>query len=108
MNKPVMPVSSLSAESTDANPLDRDYRLAASRLFRRRLRRYAEPRAVLRRRMSSPIPCATNDPWLTGGDRLGQDHRLPRTRLGLGLGVAESMDTAQRGNGAGLADLAGS
>ena len=34
------------------------------------------------------------------GDRLGRDHRVPQAYLwSLGLGVAEAMDTAQRGMG---------
>jgi hypothetical protein len=32
-------------------------------------------------------------------DRLGQHHRLPQRLWGMGLGVAEAMDTAQRGMG---------
>ena len=39
-----------------------------------------------------------------GGDRLGRNHRcIGATSWSLGLGVAEAMDTAQRGTGLDLA-----
>ncbi len=50
--------------------------------------------------MSSPIRFADNDPWLDAGDRLGARRIAFRHYLwDLGLGVAEAMDTAQRGMG---------
>ena len=47
-------------------------------------------------------PLADGDPWLDAGDRLGHDDRASATISGIsGLGVAEAMDTAQRGMGLG-------
>ena len=38
------------------------------------------------------------DPWRAGG-RLGRDAGVPPSSLGLGLKIAEAMDTSQRGMG---------
>ena len=52
-------------------------------------------------------PLAAVDPWL-GARSTGTPPSPTGQRLwSLGLGVAEAMDTAQRGMGPGLADLAG-
>ena len=45
-------------------------------------------------------PLADSDPWLDAGDRLGARRSPTAHHLwDLGLGVAEAMDTAQRGMG---------
>jgi hypothetical protein len=58
----------------------------------------------MRRRMSWPIRWRSSDPWLTPA--IDWDRTLTfRHRLwDLGLGVAEAMDTAQRGMGLGWAE----
>ena len=49
MNKPVLPMSSLSLKLPTADRSIETYRLAASRTFPGKARRHAEPRGVLGR-----------------------------------------------------------
>ena len=49
--------------------------------------------------MWSPIRCADNDPWLDTAIDWDATIAFRRHLWSLGLGVAEAMDTAQRGMG---------
>ena len=49
--------------------------------------------------MSSPIRLANNDPWLTPAIDWDTTLKFRHRLWDLGLGVAEAMDTAQRGMG---------
>ena len=53
-------------------------------------------------------PLADRDPWLEAAIDWDTTMNFRRHVWSLGLGVAEAMDTAQRGMGHGLADLAAS
>src|SRR6202049_3393312 len=98
MNKPVLPKSSLSLKFAAADRSIETYRLAASRTFPAKLQ------GTLNRVAFSAVhvvadPFADVDPWLRApidGDRTiaFREHVWD-----LGLGVAEAMDTAQRGMG---------
>src|ERR1700748_2487749 len=98
MNKPVMPVSSLSLKLPTACGKVETYRLAASRSFPAKLdgtlNRVAFSAAHV---VSNPL--ADVDPWLTAAVDWDRTIAFREHVWDLGLGVAEAMDTAQRGMG---------
>src|SRR6201988_5167747 len=98
MNKPVPPMSSLSLRLSRAGrPLEK-YRLAASRTFPAKLE------GTLNRVAFSAVhvvadPFADIDPWLSAAVDWDKTIAFREHVWDLGLGVAEAMDTAQRGMG---------
>ncbi|WP_440638443.1 dihydrodipicolinate synthase family protein [Bradyrhizobium sp. PUT101] len=98
MNKPVLPMSSLSLKLPKADRSIETYRLAASRTFPARLE------GPLNRIAFSAVhtvadPFADNDPWLSVAVDWDKTIAFREHVWDLGLGVAEAMDTAQRGMG---------
>ncbi|MCW5704435.1 MAG: dihydrodipicolinate synthase family protein [Bradyrhizobium sp.] len=98
MNKPVLPMSSLSLNLPTADRRIETYRLAASRTFPARLE------GALNRVAFSAVhvvadPRADNDPWLSAAIDWDRTIAFREHVWNLGLGVAEAMDTAQRGMG---------
>jgi len=98
MNKPVMPVSSLSVRLPTANRSIETYRLAASRVFPAKLEGTLNRVAFSAAHVVAD-PLADNDPWLTSAIDWDRTIAFREHLWGLGLGVAEAMDTAQRGMG---------
>src|SRR6202040_2959915 len=98
MNKPVLPKSSLSLKLPKADRGIETYRLAASRTFPSRLEgtlnRVAFPAAH-----GVADPFADVDPWLNAAIDWDRTIAFREHVWDLGLGVAEAMDTAQRGMG---------
>jgi len=98
MNKPVLPVSSYQLKLPTANRRIETYRLAASRTFpsklQGRLNRVAFSAAHV---VSDPL--ADVDPWLSAAVDWDRTIAFREHVWDLGLGVAEAMDTAQRGMG---------
>src|SRR5260370_21243811 len=98
MNKPVLPGSSLSLKLPSANRAIETYRLAASRTFPSKLE------GTLNRVAFSAAhvvvdPLADADPWLSAAIDWDRTIVFREHIWDLGLGVAEAMDTAQRGMG---------
>jgi hypothetical protein len=98
MNKPVLPISSLSLKLPKADRSIETYRLAASRIFPAKLE------GALNRIAFSAVhtvvdPFADNDPWLSAAVDWDKTIAFREHVWDLGLGVAEAMDTAQRGMG---------
>ncbi|MBW7961007.1 dihydrodipicolinate synthase family protein [Bradyrhizobium sp. BR 10261] len=98
MNKSVQPVSSLSLKLPKADRSIETYRLAASRTFPAKLE------GPLNRIAFSAVhtvadPFADNDPWLSVAVDWDKTIAFREHVWDLGLGVAEAMDTAQRGMG---------
>ncbi|MET4373598.1 hypothetical protein ABIA99_006322 [Bradyrhizobium sp. LB12.1] len=103
MNKPVLPkpvpsTSSLSLKLPKADRSIETYRLAASRTFPAKLE------GPLNRIAFSAVhtvvdPFADNDPWLSVAVDWDKTIAFREHVWDLGLGVAEAMDTAQRGMG---------
>src|SRR5438067_6247716 len=98
MDKPVPPISSLSLKLPKTDRSIETYRLAASRSFPARLD------GVLNRFAFSAVhtvvdPFADNDPWLSAAVDWDKTIAFREHVWDLGLGVAEAMDTAQRGMG---------
>src|SRR5215472_8108574 len=98
MNKPVLPGSSLSLKLPKADRSIETYRLAASRTFPSKLE------GTLNRVAFSAVhtvtdPLADNDPWLSAAVDWDKTIAFREHVWDLGLGVAEAMDTAQRGMG---------
>ncbi|KJC33340.1 dihydrodipicolinate synthase family protein [Bradyrhizobium sp. LTSP857] len=98
MNKPVLQMSSLSLKLPKADRLIETYRLAASRIFPAKLE------GTLSRIAFSAVhtvvdPFADNDPWLSAAVDWDKTIAFREHVWDLGLGVAEAMDTAQRGMG---------
>src|SRR6476659_6435768 len=98
MNKPVLPISSLSLKLPKADRSIETYRLAASRTFPAKLE------GPLNRIAFSAVhtvadPFADNDPWLSVAVDWDKTIAFREHVWDLGLGVAEAMDTAQRGMG---------
>ncbi|MBV8927319.1 MAG: dihydrodipicolinate synthase family protein [Bradyrhizobium sp.] len=98
MNKPVMPMSSLSLKLPKADGSIETYRLAASRTFPAKLE------GALNRIAFSAVhtvanPLADVDPWLSAAVDWDRTIAFREHVWDLGLGVAEAMDTAQRGMG---------
>src|SRR6201994_1159187 len=98
MNKPVLPMSSLSLKLPKADGSIENYRLAASRTFPAKLE------GTLNRIAFSAVhtvanPLADVDPWLNAAVDWDKTIAFREHVWDLGLGVAEAMDTAQRGMG---------
>src|SRR5579883_1217259 len=98
MNRPVPPMSSLSLKLPKADGALETYRLAASRSFP------AELAGTLNRVAFSAAhtvanPLADVDPWLSAAVDWDKTIAFREHVWDLGLGVAEAMDTAQRGMG---------
>src|ERR1700687_2122007 len=98
MNKPVLPKSSLSLKLPAADRSIETYRLAAARTFPAKLQ------GTLNRVAFSAAhvvcdPLADLDPWLTAAMDWDRTIAFREHVWDLGLGVAEAMDTAQRGMG---------
>ena len=98
MNKPVMPVSSLSLKLPTADGGMETYRLAASRSFPDKLEGPLNRVAFSAAHVVSN-PLADVDPWLTAAVDWDKTVAFRERVWDLGLGVAEAMDTAQRGMG---------
>src|SRR3982075_2237749 len=98
MNKPVLPVSSLSLKLPNADRSVETYRLAASRTFPSKLEGTFN-RVVLSAAHVVADPLADVDPWLSAAIDWDRTIAFREHVWDLGLGVAEAMDTAQRGMG---------
>src|SRR6266436_5862176 len=98
MNKPVLPASSLALKLPTANGGMETYRLAASRVFPARLEGTLNRVAFSAADMMAD-PLAANDPWLSAAIDWDRTIAFREHIWDLGLGVAEAMDTAQRGMG---------
>jgi hypothetical protein len=108
MNKPVLPNSSSSNSSLSMSSLslrlpraDRsieNYRLAASRTFPAKLEGTLNRIAFSAAHVVAD-PLADVDPWLTAAVDWDRTIAFREHIWDLGLGVAEAMDTAQRGMG---------
>ncbi|MBN8974675.1 MAG: dihydrodipicolinate synthase family protein [Rhizobiales bacterium] len=98
MNKPVLSTSSLSLSLPRVDRSLESYRLNASRSFPAKfngsLNRIAFSAAHV---VADPL--ADNDPWLTTAIDWDRTIAFREHVWDLGLGVAEAMDTAQRGMG---------
>src|SRR3989440_9250549 len=98
MNKPVLPVSSLSLKLPKADRSIETYRLAASRTFPSKLEGTLNRVAFSAAHVVSD-PLADVDPWLSSAIDWDKTIAFREHVWDLGLGVAEAMDTAQRGMG---------
>src|SRR3954447_3372822 len=101
MNKPVLPTSSSSSLSLQLPKADRSvetYRLAASRTFPAKLAGTLNRVAFSAAHVVAD-PLAEVDPRLTAAIDWDRTIAFREHIWGLGLGVAEAMDTAQRGMG---------
>lgn len=98
MNKPVLPKSSLSLKLPAADRSIETYRLAASRTFPAKLQG-ALNRVAFSAAHVVCDPLADLDPWLTAAIDWDRTIAFREHVWDLGLGVAEAMDTAQRGMG---------
>ncbi len=98
MNKPVLPVSSLSLKLPNADRSIETYRLAASRTFPSKLEDTLNRVAFSAAHVVAD-PLADVDPWLTSAVDWDRTIAFREHVWDLGLGVAEAMDTAQRGMG---------
>jgi len=98
MNKPVQPMSSLSLRLPKADGGIETYRLAASRTFPAKLEGTLN-RVAFSAAHVVANPLADVDPWLTAAVDWDRTIAFREHVWDLGLGVAEAMDTAQRGMG---------
>ena len=98
MNKPVLPMSSLSLRLPNADGGIETYRLAASRTFPAKLEGTLN-RVAFSAAHVVANPLADVDPWLTAAVDWDRTIAFREHVWDLGLGVAEAMDTAQRGMG---------
>jgi hypothetical protein len=98
MNKPVMPMSSLSLNLPKADGGLENYRLAASRVFPAKLDGTLN-RIAFSAAHTVANPLADVDPWLSAAVDWDRTIAFREHVWDLGLGVAEAMDTAQRGMG---------
>src|SRR5450631_854003 len=98
MNKPVLPVSSLSLKLPKADRGIETYRLAASRTFSSKLEGTLNRVAFSAAHVVSDS-MADVDPWLNAAVDWDRTIAFREHVWDLGLGVAEAMDTAQRGMG---------
>jgi len=98
MNKPVLPSSSYQLKLPTASRSIETYRLAASRAFPAKLRGTLNRVAFSAAHVVSD-PLANVDPWLTAAVDWDRTIAFREHIWDLGLGVAEAMDTAQRGMG---------
>src|SRR5258706_13915852 len=98
MNKPVLPVSSLSLKLPKADRTVENYRLAASRTFPSKLEGTLNRVAFSAAHVVSD-PLADVDPWLNAAIDWDRTIAFREHVWDVGLGFAEAMDTAQRGMG---------
>jgi len=98
VNKPILPTSSLSLKLPCANGSLETYRLAASRIFPEKLDGTLNRVAFSAAHVVSD-PFADVDPWLSAAVDWERTIAFREHGWDLGLGVAEAMDTAQRGMG---------
>jgi Protein of unknown function (DUF993) len=98
MNKPVMPVPSISLRLPKADGAMETYRLSASRSFPAKLEGTLNRVAFSAAHVVSD-PRADIDPWLSAAIDWDWTIAFREHIWDLGLGVAEAMDTAQRGMG---------
>src|SRR5436305_3977587 len=98
MNRPVLPISSLSIKLPKADRSIETYRLAASRSFPSKLHGTLNRVAFSAAHVVAD-PLADVDPWLTAAIDWDRTIAFREHIWDLGLGVAEAMDTAQRGMG---------
>src|ERR1700712_2817373 len=98
MNKPVTPISSLSLRLPTADREIETYRLAASRMFPQKLEGTLNRVAFSAAHVVAD-PLADVDPWLSSAVDWDRTIAFREHVWDLGLGVAEAMDTAQRGMG---------
>ncbi len=98
MNKPVLPMSPLSLRLPTADRSIETYRLAASRTFPAKLEGTLNRVAFSAAHVVAD-PFAEGDPWLTAAIDWDRTIAFREHVWDLGLGVAEAMDTAQRGMG---------
>src|SRR3982751_1484556 len=98
MNKPVLPMSSLTLKLPTADRRIETYRLAASRTFPAKLEGTLNRVAFSAAHVVAD-PLADTDPWLTSAIDWDRTIAFREHVWDLGLGVAEAMDTAQRGMG---------
>src|SRR2546429_5773225 len=98
MNKPVLPTSSLSIKLPKVDRSIETYRLAASRTFPAKLEGTLNRVAFSAAHVVAD-PLADVDPWLTSAIDWDRTIAFREHIWDLGLGVAEAMDTAQRGMG---------
>src|SRR5947199_6826514 len=98
MNKPVLPMSSLSLKLPKADRSIETYRLAASRSFPAKLQGTLNRVAFSAAHVVAD-PLAGVDPWLSAAIDWDRTIAFREHIWDLGLGVAEAMDTAQRGMG---------
>src|SRR3977135_977893 len=98
MNKPVLPVSSLSLKLPTAARSVETYRLAAARTFPSRLEGTLNRVAFSAAHVVAD-PLADAEPCLTAAVAWDRTIAFREHVWDLGLGVAEAMDTAQRGMG---------
>jgi uncharacterized protein DUF993 len=98
MNKPVLPRSSLSLKLPNAEREIETYWLAASRKFPAKLQG-AHNRVAFSAAHVVADPLADVDPWLSAAIDWDRTIAFREHVWDLGLGVAEAMDTAQRGMG---------
>jgi Protein of unknown function (DUF993) len=98
MNKPVLPMSSHQLKLPKADGTLESYRLAASRTFPAKLEGTLN-RVAFSAAHVVANPLADVDPWLTAAVDWDRTIAFREHVWDLGLGVAEAMDTAQRGMG---------
>src|SRR4030088_405928 len=98
MNKPVLPMSSLSLKLPKADRSVETYRLASSRTFPSKVEGTLNRVAFSAAHVVSD-PLADVDSWLTAAVDWDKTIAFREHVWDLGLGVAEAMDTAQRGMG---------
>jgi hypothetical protein len=98
MNRPLMPSSSLSLRLPTENRTVETYRLASSRTFPQRLEGTLNRVAFSAAHVVAD-PLASVDPWLGAAIDWDKTIAFREHVWALGLGVAEAMDTAQRGMG---------
>jgi hypothetical protein len=98
MNKPVLPVASLSLKLPDARRGIETYRLAGSRTYPSKLQGTLNRVAFSAAHVVAD-PLADVDPWLCTAIDWDRTIAFREHVWDLGLGVAEAMDTAQRGMG---------
>jgi Protein of unknown function (DUF993) len=98
MNKPVLPMSSYQLKLPKADGTLENYRLAASRTFPNKLEGTLN-RVAFSAAHVVANPLADVDPWLAAAVDWDRTIAFREHVWDLGLGVAEAMDTAQRGMG---------
>src|SRR3954468_20635439 len=98
MNRPVQPISSLSIKLPKPDRSIETYRLAASRSYPAKLEGTLNRVAFSAAHVVAD-PLADVDPWLTAAIDWDSTIAFREHIWDLGLGVAEAMDTAQRGMG---------